>query len=128
MIDIDWFKAFNDCYGHQAGDKCLFEIAQLLAAETETAGGVVARYGGEEFIILLTNTSHDDALLFAKQLGELAKSFAIPHRKSPKGIITLSLGVASHNPKLGDNLDKLVHAADSALYNAKNNGRDQVSE
>ncbi|MEL0614601.1 GGDEF domain-containing protein [Marinomonas arenicola] len=128
MIDLDWFKQFNDHYGHQAGDKCLFQLAQIFKTETERVGGLVARYGGEEFIILLPNTDKMSAMVFAKHLTTTVKEANILHQGSTKGKVTLSIGVATHKPKPGDDLDKLIHLADQTLYEAKHNGRDQVSE
>lgn len=128
MIDLDWFKLFNDRYGHQAGDKCLFQVSQIFKDEVDHAKGMVARYGGEEFIVLLPNTNQYDALVFANQLSKKVKETNIIHEGSQKGRVTLSLGIASHNPKKGDDLDKLIQLADQALYQAKHNGRDQVSE
>ncbi|REG81315.1 GGDEF domain-containing protein [Marinomonas pollencensis] len=128
MIDLDWFKQFNDHYGHQAGDKCLIEIAQILKTDSEAVGGLAARYGGEEFIILLPNIDRMRAMTFAKHLRRKVGEADISHEASNTGRVTLSIGVATHQPKPGDDLDKLIYLADQTLYEAKKSGRDQVLE
>lgn len=128
MIDLDWFKQFNDHYGHQAGDKCLVEIAKILKTDSEAVGGLAARYGGEEFIILLPNIDRMRAMTFAKHLRKKVGEADISHEASNTGRVTLSIGVATHQPKPGDDLDKLVYLADQTLYEAKKRGRDQVLE
>ncbi|SBS32965.1 Phytochrome-like protein cph2 [Marinomonas spartinae] len=126
MLDLDWFKSFNDFYGHQAGDQCLFQVAQLILTEVKNTQGIAARYGGEEFIILLPYFDLDQAVLFAKGLQDKLNEEKIKHHKSPQKYITLSQGVTSHIPKEGDKFDHLIHLADQALYKAKNNGRNQI--
>ena len=127
MIDLDWFKSYNDFYGHQAGDKCLYQVAQLILSEVSNTQGMAARYGGEEFIILLPNYDVNQAIVFAETLQNKLSKAKIEHHHSPKKYITLSQGVTCHHPKQGDKVDHLIHLADQALYEAKNKGRNQIS-
>lgn len=126
MLDIDYFKKFNDHYGHLAGDSCLKQLAQGLNQTVTRAGDVVARYGGEEFIVLLPNTDKQAAFEVAQHLQETVVSLAIPHAKSSFGIVTVSLGVASLIPSDQYPAVELVKLADIALYRAKSAGRNCV--
>ena len=126
MLDIDYFKRFNDHYGHVEGDSCLQELAQKLQASLTRAGDVVARYGGEEFVVLLPNTDKQAALTVAKHLQEAIASLAIPHAESSFGIVTVSFGIASLIPSDLHSAVELVKFADSALYNAKLAGRNCI--
>ncbi len=125
--DIDFFKRFNDHYGHQEGDDCLTNIARLLAENVNRPGDMVARYGGEEFVIVLPNTSLTGAEHVANQLLEAVRNEAIPHDKSETvSYVTMSFGVAAAHPSSGDNPDAMVGAADDALYEAKKMGRNRM--
>ncbi|MBV9125987.1 MAG: diguanylate cyclase [Planctomycetes bacterium] len=127
MIDIDFFKAYNDTYGHQTGDECLKKVASALSRGLRRSGDVVARYGGEEFIVLLPDTATPGAVVVAEGLRERVKALAIPHVRSPNGRqVTLSLGVASTVPTLKALPLALIAAADHALYQVKQNGRDAL--
>ncbi|WP_092343956.1 diguanylate cyclase domain-containing protein [Desulfuromusa kysingii] len=126
MLDIDHFKSFNDLYGHLVGDHCLQSLAQGLAQSTRRVGEVVARYGGEEFVILLPNADKQAAFAVAEHIHQKVLSLAIPHATSPRGIVTVSLGVASVQPSNQQLPVELLRLADAALYRAKLAGRDCV--
>ena len=127
LTDIDQFKLFNDHYGHLEGDDCLKKIAKALASVCKRSSDLVARYGGEEFAIVLPSTPLDDAVNIAERLRKAVEDLAISHKDSSvSGVCTLSLGVASIMPQQGDQLSTLMSAADGALYQAKESGRNQV--
>lgn len=128
MLDLDWFKAYNDFYGHQAGDNCLYQIAQILKNTSEPQGGMVARYGGEEFIVMQVGARLEQIRELANMLSNAIKQAAIPHAKSPIGSITISMGVISHIPGPDDTVEQCIYLADKALYTAKNRGRSQIVE
>jgi diguanylate cyclase (GGDEF)-like protein/PAS domain S-box-containing protein len=128
MIDVDRFKAFNDHYGHPAGDRCLRRIALALMNTANRPADLSARYGGEEFALLLPNTSQGGALAIAERARCAVRSLEIEHRVTPETIVTISLGVAWLVPGQGQNeAADLVKAADVALYESKARGRDMVS-
>lgn len=127
MCDVDHFKAFNDTYGHQAGDDCLREVAQAIAKVIKRPADCVARYGGEEFAIILPNTDLDGATQVAEAVCCAIKTLVIPHESSSASdIVSASLGVASHVPDENVAPSILIEAADRALYVAKQQGRDCV--
>lgn len=126
MIDVDLFKAYNDQYGHQQGDSCLRSIAQKMAEFCRRPGDVCARYGGEEFVIVLPETTLNQAEELAQELCESIAGLNIPHAGSPHSVATVSVGVAAEIPRAGDNYEGLLKRADMALYQAKGNGRNQV--
>jgi len=123
MVDIDWFKAYNDHYGHPEGDACLQQVAQTLSSHLRREGECVARYGGEEFSIILPNTSREQATEYAELLRQAITQLEIPH---PYGQVTISLGVATTNQPDKLSIEALVAQADQALYHAKNEGRNRV--
>ncbi|UPM55556.1 GGDEF domain-containing protein [Gottfriedia acidiceleris] len=127
MIDVDYFKKYNDLYGHPKGDECLRRVATSLQLETTSELGIVARYGGEEFSILLPKTDLNDALKIGNRLCKNIKKLKIEHEQSEKKLVTLSIGVASLIAENDQDYLKLVKQADQALYRSKHNGRDQVS-
>jgi|HubBroStandDraft_6_1064221.scaffolds.fasta_scaffold31695_3 diguanylate cyclase (GGDEF)-like protein/PAS domain S-box-containing protein len=128
MIDVDRFKAFNDSYGHPAGDHCLTRIALVLGDTANRPADLAVRYGGEEFALLLPNTSRAGALAIAERARCSVRSLEIEHRDTPEKIVTISLGVAWLVPGHGQNEARdLVKAADVALYDSKARGRDMVS-
>ena len=94
MIDIDWFKNYNDHYGHQAGDDCLRKVADMLAATIVRSGDLVARYGGEEFVFIAPATGAQDALGMARKVCEALQALALPHALSGFACVTASVGVA----------------------------------
>jgi diguanylate cyclase (GGDEF)-like protein len=125
--DIDHYKAYNDYYGHQAGDDCLIRIARLLQDYTRRGGELAARYGGEEFAILLADTGLREAVDFAEQLRAAVVSLHIRHEHSPTaGVVTMSFGVSSLMPSRDTSPSALIKYSDEALYAAKKNGRNRV--
>ncbi|MDJ0691013.1 MAG: CHASE2 domain-containing protein [Xenococcaceae cyanobacterium MO_188.B32] len=126
LCDVDFFKQYNDTYGHQAGDLCLQKVAQTLTQSIRNSD-LTARYGGEEFVIVLPNTPSDAALNTAQRLCDRIKSLQIPHCKSQASeYVTISCGVASANFNLVKTPEELVANADKALYKAKEQGRDRA--
>ena len=127
MLDIDYFKAFNDAAGHQAGDDCLRKVAQALRESLNRAGDLVARYGGEEFAILLPETDSEHALTIAESLREHIEGMNIEHAAAPAGHVTVSIGLTSViPPRDGANAGDFIRSADAALYDAKRSGRNRV--
>lgn len=128
MIDVDYFKLFNDTYGHPEGDACLGRIGETLAEIAARTGGFAARYGGEEFCLLLPDTG----MARAAQIGEIVRTtvdqLALPHRTSGFQRVTVSVGVACAIPNETASPDELIEAADIALYAAKHRGRNTVVE
>ena len=132
MIDVDFFKAYNDHYGHVAGDSCLQRVAQALASAVQRAGELAARYGGEEFAVLLPDSDELRAVAVAHRLREAVRELALEHQASPCGAqVTISVGVACVRPADGQPLEHaqttLFQQADEALYRAKQAGRDRVA-
>ncbi|MCW9047549.1 MAG: diguanylate cyclase [Gammaproteobacteria bacterium] len=126
LIDIDYFKLFNDNYGHQLGDECLKEVAALLAKACFNPQDMAARYGGEEFVVLLPGTIEKEAMQVARRFSNLLKNTNIEHKLSGVAdYVTVSMGLATCAK--GDDYDakKLIEEADKALYRAKENGRNR---
>lgn len=127
MLDVDFFKRYNDSYGHPAGDTCLVKIAEQLSQFALARGGVAARFGGEEFALLLPSYTPEQAMEAATALCEAVREAGIDHRESSIAeYVTASIGVAQLVPRLTDKTSKLIALADQALYQAKSNGRDQA--
>jgi len=127
MLDIDYFKQYNDSYGHLGGDDCLRMVSALLRESVQRPSDVVARYGGEEFAILLPDTSSQGAQFIAFKIAAELAHLNLPHASSPLGgRITLSIGCVTCVPQSGCRPNALVAAADKALYQAKAMGRDRV--
>jgi diguanylate cyclase (GGDEF)-like protein len=127
MVDVDFFKQYNDIYGHVAGDECLRKIGKVLADSMRRPGDLAARYGGEEMVVLLPGTDLSGALAVAESIRSAVQSMEIAHSGNPFGILTVSVGVESFEPILLENKAvELVEAADKALYKAKESGRNQV--
>jgi diguanylate cyclase (GGDEF)-like protein len=126
MVDIDHFKLYNDRYGHVAGDACLKRVAAALADGVRQEVDLVARYGGEEFAIVLPGADATVARAVAQGSRAMVEALGIPHEGAPRGIVTVSVGVAAMLASERTNSDLLIEAADSALYQAKRHGRNQV--
>ena len=125
-MDIDYFKRYNDSYGHQSGDACLIKVAGVLKAHARRSGDCAARYGGEEFALILPELSSVQASEVAARIHQSLTELALPHSGSDYGIVTLSIGVATQVPGDKPCPEDLVRLADEALYAAKNGGRNRV--
>jgi len=132
ICDIDYFKFYNDTYGHQAGDDCLRRVAQGIRQTLNRPGDFVARYGGEEFAIILPQTDAEGAIHIAEEVRLSVKTLALPFdseklSSSPNHVITISLGVASIIPSDNNDVGSFFLAADQALYESKRKGRDRCT-
>ncbi len=126
MLDIDYFKKYNDQYGHPVGDICLIQVAKAAQKQMKRPGDILARYGGEEFAVILPDTDITGAIAIAKSIQRAVQELNIPHQKAKnKKIVTVSMGVASLIPKASLSPSQLITIADEALYRAKEQGRDQ---
>jgi diguanylate cyclase (GGDEF)-like protein/PAS domain S-box-containing protein len=123
LIDVDYFKAYNDLYGHLPGDLCLKKIAAAVKRTLRRAPDLAARFGGEEFVVLMPSTGISGAEVVAGKILEAVSSLGIPHAHSPFGIVTVSIGASSWPSGLPLNTDTLIEQADRALYRAKDRGR-----
>ncbi|MFY1052863.1 diguanylate cyclase domain-containing protein [Ectopseudomonas khazarica] len=127
MIDVDYFKRYNDQYGHLRGDQCLRDVAQALANTLNRPYDLVARFGGEEFAALLPDTDEAGARQVAERLQEAIKRLAIEHRSSDVAtVLTLSIGSATLPPNAGASVEQHLNWADEQLYRAKAEGRDRI--
>lgn len=127
LIDIDFFKSYNDTYGHPAGDTCLCQVASMLQVAAKRPADLVARYGGEEFVILLPNTEELGATQVALEIQTGVRSLNLPHSGSLcSHQVTLSMGMACTVPQLDIHFSDLIARADRALYQAKHAGRDRI--
>ena len=127
MADIDFFKAYNDTYGHLLGDACLKQVAKTLKDSLRRPGDLVARYGGEEFSIILPGTHSQGAMVLAEKLRGRIEALGIPHCcSSVSSVVTISLGVATMIPLSDVSSAALITASDQALYQAKKVGRNCV--
>jgi diguanylate cyclase (GGDEF)-like protein len=127
LVDIDYFKVFNDLYGHQAGDDCLRRVADTLNVAAKRPFDLCARYGGEEFVLVLSDPPRDYAETLPERLRREVASLGVPHEGSPvAGVVTVSIGVAMVTPGNGRSLAGAVQMADEALYQAKEEGRNRV--
>ena len=125
--DIDFFKGYNDAYGHQAGDECLVRVARVLSEAAHRPADLAARHGGEEFVILLVDTGAEGARTLAERMRASVEELRIAHRSSGIGaFLTASFGVATLVPRAGLRSDELIDRADRALYAAKQEGRNRV--
>jgi diguanylate cyclase (GGDEF)-like protein/PAS domain S-box-containing protein len=127
MIDIDFYKNYNDSYGHLAGDSCLQKIAHTIRDSLRRTENFSARYGGEKFTVILPDTNAKEAYVFAESLREKIENLNIEHKDSIVGSnVTVSLGVSSLIPDKNRTRDELISLADKALYKAKQGGRNRV--
>jgi diguanylate cyclase (GGDEF)-like protein len=124
MTDVDHFKRYNDTFGHEAGDLLLQEFGALLKKRCR-ADDIACRYGGEEFMLIMPEASCEVARQRAEQLRETVKQLRVEYRNQMLGAVTISLGLATF-PLHGSNGDDVLRAADRALYQAKQSGRDRV--
>lgn len=124
LCDLDYFKPYNDTFGHQAGDDCLHKIARAISGAIQRSADLVARYGGEEFAIILPNTPINGAVKVAERIRKQVENHRVPHPGSQSSdYVTVSLGVACKIPHSELSVDSLIAEADEALYQAKNQGR-----
>ncbi|MFA9465282.1 MAG: diguanylate cyclase [Velocimicrobium sp.] len=127
MIDIDFFKRYNDTYGHQAGDECLKQVAEVILKQGNNSFHFVGRYGGEEFVIIMPETSIEEVEKAMEEMRVRIVNLQIPHIASDNiPFVTVSIGVVSMTPNAKDNITDFLKNLDSALYQAKNSGRNQV--
>ena len=126
LADVDFFKPYNDRYGHQKGDECLKMIARVLEAHAKRPSDIAARYGGEEFVLVLPETDLVGGNHIAEAIRREVESLGFLHDNSPFGRVTLSAGVASTIPSRESSYVDLVRAADELLYEAKQHGRNRV--
>ena len=126
LLDVDHFKAYNDRYGHQAGDAALERLGSVMADNIRTAGDLAARIGGEEFVALLPETGLDGANAIAERIRDALRDEAVPHAGSPDGRVTVSIGVAAMWPCRGGVPMVLMKRADEAMYRAKALGRNRI--
>lgn len=128
LADVDYFKRYNDNYGHPQGDECLRQVAGSIASAVYRPADLAARYGGEEFAIIMPNTDAVGALAVAERVGERIRALRLPHAHSEVADhVTLSVGVATQLPVKGNEASLLIGDADKALYAAKHGGRNRVS-
>jgi diguanylate cyclase (GGDEF)-like protein len=128
MCDVDFFKIYNDTYGHMNGDLCLQQIAETLRDVFGRSGELTARVGGEEFVVVLPNIDAQQACEAAERLRAALAERKLPHSgSSVSPFVTLSIGVAELDPETMDHFDPLMQRADQALYRAKHQGRNRVS-
>lgn len=124
MLDVDHFKRFNDCYGHQTGDECLRQVAAAIKGSLVRPGDVVARYGGEEFACVLPATDFEGALAVGAGIERAVRGLQIPHSQSDvSDVVTLSIGVSMGLPERDGDPARLLALADAQLYRAKHSGR-----
>lgn len=126
MLDVDYFKKFNDHYGHPSGDACLQEVGRLLAGQVNRNRDLPTRYGGEEFAVILPDTDLAGAMAVAARLRHEIQALGLPHQLSPFGVVTASLGVAALAPDGNPDAGEMVAQADRHLYQAKRAGRNRI--
>lgn len=124
FIDVDFFKQYNDNYGHISGDSCLIRVANTLRNTLKRSTDLIARFGGDEFVVLLCNTDTEGAMLVANGMCKAVRDMGIPHLHSEVAeVITISIGIATMAPKSSDDATTFTKTADRALYSAKQKGR-----
>ena len=128
MIDVDYFKEFNDTYGHGAGDECLRQIGAVIRGQVARSGDLVARLGGEEFTVVLPGTEAPGAGTVAKAILTGFQALALKHAGSPLGFVSVSIGVACHETEEEADFNLLLAHADQALYTSKHRGKNQATQ
>lgn len=126
MVDIDWFKRYNDQYGHPAGDACLQAVATALRSRVRQAVDLVARYGGEEFLLILPGADPVATRFLAGRARRAVADLRLPLEGTPRGYVTVSVGAAALRPAGQGSPDALISQADAALYEAKRLGRNRI--
>ncbi len=127
MIDVDHFKAYNDHYGHPAGDTCLVEIANILRDTFRRETDILIRLGGEEFLVVLLDSDEGPALALAEAMRSMLQAVGLPHASSPSdSVVTVSIGVATAKPGTRIDAESLIACADAALYQCKAQGRNRI--
>jgi diguanylate cyclase (GGDEF)-like protein len=127
MIDIDDFKKYNDTYGHVEGDQCLIQVAKSIEKSLRRPFDEVARYGGEEFVVLLPDTNQNGVLRVAENIRASIEALKINNSDAPEAwYVTVSLGVVTTIPQIDQDKEELLRRADQALYQAKDNGKNQI--
>jgi len=127
MIDLDEFHAYNESWGHPGGDTCLRRVAEALAGQLRRPSDLLGRYGGEEFLAILPDTAAEGAVLVADRLRQVVESLALPHPRSPHRVVTVSIGAATERAESRSASEDIVAAADRALYQAKQAGRNRIA-
>jgi diguanylate cyclase (GGDEF)-like protein len=127
MLDVDFFKKYNDAYGHGQGDECLKTVANALNTATVRCGDFVARYGGEEFVAVLPGTDEEGARIVAEKMLQAVRDLKIPHEQNGGGFVTISAGIATGDPVKPYSRDDYLNKADEALYMSKQNGRNRYT-
>jgi diguanylate cyclase (GGDEF)-like protein len=127
MADVDFFKKYNDTYGHSKGDECLRAVAQELNKAVVRSTDFVARYGGEEFAVVLPGTSEAGARIIADKMLSAVRELKILHEKHDEGIVTISIGVVTGCPTHTKSWEEYLEKADEALYTSKNTGRNRYT-
>ncbi len=127
MCDIDFFKFYNDSYGHQEGDDCLIKVAEAIQNSVFRSSDLAARYGGEEFAVILPQTDAKGALMVAQNLNKCIENLRLEHKSSKiADYVTLSVGASSIIPNKDISFEDLLQKADEALYDAKDTGRNKA--
>jgi diguanylate cyclase (GGDEF)-like protein len=126
IIDIDYFKTYNDKNGHLAGDECLIKVAKKIQQNATRAGDLAARYGGEEFAVILADTPINGAVVVAEKIRRDIRALKIPNASSLGDVLTVSIGAATLESMRQGSMTDLIKTADKALYMAKEKGRDRV--
>jgi len=128
MIDIDHFKEFNDRYGHVAGDRALVSVATVIRNSARRGSDMVFRYGGEEFCVVSTGVNETDARILAEHIINGVRALEIQHAGAERGVLTVSVGLSHHSFLENESAEGILKRADSALYQAKRNGRDRFEQ
>jgi len=126
IIDVDFFKKFNDRYGHQKGDECLQAVSSCMQKNAQRNTDILTRYGGEEFAVILANTNTENALIIAERIRKAVEGLSITHDDSIFGKVTISLGLATFGRGAEISHVQFFEMADNALYKAKETGRNKI--